>query len=193
MKKSFFIILFVLLILFAQPAFSKNVEVKALEDFSTSNPPESISFIIEDDVVLKDSTVLHKGDTVFAKVDQVKNSKRLKRNATFTLFPEYYVDNQQVKHNFEHNFVAKYTTGIDIKKPTKSAALTVGNHFIPGLSAGVAAIEGVVENSEGNRAKSAVKSVYDSSPLSYVEKGKEIDIRKNDSFLLKFKLKDEDE
>ena len=55
-----------------------------------------------------------------------------------------------------------------------------------GLSTGVAAIEGAVKNEEGNRIKSTAVSVYEASPLSYIEKGEELDIKSGESFFLKF-------
>ena len=68
----------------------------------------------------------------------------------------------------------------------KKAVLGVGDHFVKGLSMGVAAVEGAVENNEGNRLKSGAKSLYKASPISYVGKGQDIQINKSDIFYLKF-------
>ena len=50
-----------------------------------------------------------------------------------------------------------------------------------------------VKNEEGNRAKSAAVSVYESTPLSYASKGKELEFKKGQIFIMNFKLKDEEE
>ena len=50
-----------------------------------------------------------------------------------------------------------------------------------------------IKNERGNRAKSAAISAYESTPLSYANKGKEIEIRKGQIFVMSFKAKDEPE
>ena len=57
------------------------------------------------------------------------------------------------------------------------------------MSLGYNAVEGAVKNEQDNRFKSSVTSVYENSPVSYVEKGNEIEISKNQVFLLNFKIK----
>ena len=62
----------------------------------------------------------------------------------------------------------------------------------PVVGLGVALVEGTVKNEQGNRAKSAVVSVYESTPLSYANKGDELEFKKGDVFIMNFKTKDED-
>ena len=57
----------------------------------------------------------------------------------------------------------------------------------------VGLVEGAVKNNEGNRAKSAVVSAYESTPLSYASKGKELEFKKGQYFIMNFKLKGEEE
>ena len=49
------------------------------------------------------------------------------------------------------------------------------------------------KNEEGNRAKSAIVSVYESTPLSYANKGEELEFKTGQIFIMNFKLKDEEE
>lgn len=56
---------------------------------------------------------------------------------------------------------------------------------------GYSAVEGAVKNEKDNRFKSSVNAVYEDSPFSYVEKGGEIIIKKDQNFFLNFKVKDE--
>ena len=51
----------------------------------------------------------------------------------------------------------------------------------------------VVKNEKDNRFKSSVTEVYKDSPFSYVEKGAELVIEKNQMFYLNFKSKDDED
>ena len=56
----------------------------------------------------------------------------------------------------------------------------------------VGLVEGAVKNEKGNRAKSAVVSAYESTPLSYASKGKNIEIKQGQVFIMSFKQKSEE-
>ena len=76
----------------------------------------------------------------------------------------------------------------------KTGAIAAGDHFISGfIGPSIALVEGAVKNEEGNRAKSAAISVYESTPLSYASKGKELNIQKGQIFVMSFKLREEEE
>ena len=70
----------------------------------------------------------------------------------------------------------------------KSAALSVGNFFVKGLSMGVAAVSGAIKNEDDNRLKSSAGAMYEASPFSLVKKGEDLYIEKNTHFFLKFSL-----
>ena len=55
----------------------------------------------------------------------------------------------------------------------------------------VGLVEGVVKNEDGNRAKSAVVGAYERTPLSYANKGQEIEFKQGQVFVMSFKLKEE--
>ena len=57
----------------------------------------------------------------------------------------------------------------------------------------VGLVEGAVKNEKGNRAKSAAISAYENTPLSYANKGKEIEIKNGQIFIMNFKLKSEED
>ncbi|MBO6181303.1 hypothetical protein J6O86_06430 [bacterium] len=166
-------------------AYAETVEVASLGSFSTANPPSSIRIKLLDILELTNTTI-PAGSEMGGKLVDVVSPKRLKRNAKFSFKPEWYIDTNGSKHNLNETVKATYTTTLNKGQLAKKAVLGVGNHFVKGLSMGVAAVEGVVENEEGNRLKSGAKSVYDASPLSYSEKGKDIVINENEIFYLKF-------
>ncbi|MCR5266169.1 MAG: hypothetical protein K6E29_06200, partial [Cyanobacteria bacterium RUI128] len=118
----------------------------------------------------------------------VINPKRLKRNASFTFYPTYYHDLNGDVIRFTKVYVGEFSPKfeIDPAKLAKSAVLTVGSHFVKGISTGYYAVEGAVHNDENNRVKSAVHNVYENSFLSYVEEGKQLNLPSGTCFGLKF-------
>lgn len=186
--------LIAVMIFAAQCGFAKTIPVQALSDFTTENPPQTFSVKILDNLYSDDETILFKAGGILAgKITDVKDPKRLKRDATFSFIPETYKDENGNKSDVSGNYPAKYTTKISKAAVAKSAALGVGNYFVKGLSMGYSAIEGAVKNEKDNRFKSSVNSVYESSPLSLVKKGGEIVIKKDQVFFLNFKIKDEED
>ncbi len=192
MKKFCLSLLFIIGLL-CQPAFAKAVAVQALEDFTTENPPELMSIKILEDVIIDDSLSFKNGDIIKGKVVDVTDPKRLKRNATFSFVPVSYTDSNGDTIEIKGYYPAKYTTKLNKGELAKSAALGVGNFFVKGLSMGYSAVEGAVKNEKNNRFKSSVTEVYEDSVFSYVEKGGEIVIKKEQPFFLNFKVKDEPE
>lgn len=183
---------FIALMFLQVSSLSATIKVEALNDFSTENPSESLAVkavtpLELDDIIIKPDYILT-GDIV-----DVKPPKRLKRDARFSFVLTHYTDENGNFHSVKKGIKGKYTNRFDYKSAAKSAALGVGNHFLTGLSAGYYALEGAVKNEEDNRLKSSAVSVYENSPLSYVEKGEHLNISKNQIFILKFKLKDEED
>lgn len=189
MKKLLYI--FLLSGLLCQPVFAKAVSVQAMEDFTTEKPPETMYVKILEDIILDETLSFKNGDIIEGKVVDVTDPKRLKRNATFSFVPVSYRNSSGETIEIRGYYPAKYTTKLNKGQLAKTAALGVGNFFVKGLSLGYSAVEGAVKNEKDNRFKSSVNEVYEDSPFSYVEKGGEIVIKKDQVFYLNFKVKDE--
>jgi hypothetical protein len=191
------IILFLLSILYVSPVFAKNVKVEALSDFSTQNPPETWSVKVVEGFVTQDGYTIYTDSILKGKIEDVTEPKRLKRDATFKFIPtSYYDSNTKSTYKVSQDMVGSYSflSDVSVGSVVKQGAIMASSHFICGfISPGVALVEGAVKNEEGNRAKSAAISVYESSPISYVSKGKELDIKKGDIFIMNFQMLDEDE
>jgi hypothetical protein len=179
-------------IILASPANADTLKVEALTPFSSIKPVKAMQVKLTENV-LYDGVNLLEGYVISGKIVDVKRPTRLKRNAKFSFIPEYYTDENGVEHKFKDRYEGKYALPIDKGKMAKSAVLTVGSHFVKGISLGVNAVQGAVQNEEGNRLKSAGKNVYENSLLSYVESGKELEIQKGDRFYLKFGLDADEE
>lgn len=196
MKKFLFKVGIVLLVCgFLTPAFAERLHAQAMSDFSTFKPVNTITFKALNSIELSSDVKLCGGYIVQARIHEVIPPKRLKRNATFKIVLTSYTDNEGKTYPIKEEFIGKYSPKFELDKAeiAKSAALTVGDYFVKGISIGYHAVEGAVKNEEGNRAKSSAVSVYKNSPLSYVENGQELEIKKDDLFSFTFKVDDDDE
>ena len=195
MKKN--LILLAVILLGFQPVMAKNVKVQAMSDFTTANPPATWDLKIVEDVKTKDEIVISAGSVITGKIEDVTDPKRLKRNATFTFVPvSLYDAGKKQTFVIDQNLQGKYSSmsGISAGSVAKQGAVFVGNKLVDGLfGPGVALVEGAVKNEQGNRAKSAAVSLYESTPLSYANKGKEMEIKKDQIFIMSFKTKDEEQ
>ena len=187
MRQKFLFLVFILCVtVFANPVLAQTVGVSSLSDFSTENPPKTISVKLLEPLEISETSSLDSGVILNGDLIDVVSPKRLKRDADFTFCPKTYIDNNGKPQTLQSGIKASYTVPVDKGQVAKKAVLTVGNQFVSGLSMGVAAVEGAVKNGEGNRIKSSVSSVYEASPLSLAKKGEDLYIKQEQVFFLKF-------
>lgn len=191
--RKIFLYTILILCMITQPVFAKAIAVQALDGFSTEAPSSSMRIKMLEDVMIDDNITLNFGYIVSGKIIDITEPKRLKRDASFTFVPLTYTDLNGKTFEIKGYYPAKYTTKLNKGELAKTAALGVGSFFVKGLSLGYSAIEGAVKNEKDNRFKSSVNEVYEDSPFSYVEKGGEIVIQKEQNFFLNFDVKDEEE
>lgn len=176
-------------------SLAETLKVEAITSFTTKNPPKNVQLKAKDEIQLTDDIKIQKGDILSGYLIDIKKPKRLKRNATFNYEIKTITNSAGQTVNIEENNVAKFVPSmhIDKKELAKNAALSVGNHFVEGLSVSYHLVEGAVnsESGLGNRMTSAVESAYDNSILSYIRKGKEVVINTGDIFGLKINSNDE--
>lgn len=185
-----------ILMLTMTPSMAKNVKVQAMSDFTTANPPETWTVKVLEDFVTAGDYPVTAGSTIEGKIVDVTDPKRLKRDATFTFVPvKFYDAGKKQSYEITNHIEGKYSplSGVSAGSIAKQGAVIVGNKLIDGFfGPGVAIVEGAVKNEQGNRAKSAAVSLYESTPLSYANKGKEMEIKKDQVFVMSFKSKDEE-
>ncbi len=195
------ITLILMFLLLQTTAFAAvQMKVAAISEFRTDEPTDSI-----DVSVLKETElgkyIISINSTLHCRVMKIVDPKRGKRNATFFVQPMYYIEKDKII-NIEEEIYGRYSKHILSKeelkkipsyKVMKIAALAVGNYFITGFSTAYSFGEGVVKNEQDNRLKSGVVNAYESSPLSLISKGEQLDIRTGDDFYLIFKTVDDDE
>lgn len=155
--------------------------------YNSNNPSDTIVFKVVNANYIENYGILYNDDIIEGIVIRAKDNNRLKQNATFSLkITQIRQSNGELQE--PQNLFAKYTTEMDKLETSKTAALTVGNFFVKGLSCGYRTVEGAVKNPEGNRLKSAGVALYNSTPLAYINKGKDILIDVGNQFLLNIEV-----
>lgn len=105
MKKILFV--FALLLgLLNSPAFAKTAPVQALQDFSISNPSQTLLIRILSNIQLGDGTMLHEGYYVLGQIMNVSNS-------SFVFMPVKFQNVHNEVFDIEGNYPAKYVEMID--------------------------------------------------------------------------------
>ncbi len=193
--KRLFIYVFVIIMSLSLPAnAAQKVKVSALTPFNSLNPAPSMKVITLERAEFNNGIVFENGTVIYGDIIEVKQPKRAKRGATFKFKPTSYMYNGQTYTVKDPDFIAKYAEYKELNKLelATSAAATAGGFIfhVPLLSESVSFVKGVVKNPEDNRFKSGAKQVYKDSIFSYVEEGKDIDIKENTMFILKFKSSD---
>lgn len=168
-------------------AYGQTIEVVSQDTFSTVSPPEEISVKLLEPLVLSEKHVYAAGTVMKGKLTDVISPKRLKRDAGFSFEPTVYFDSDGNQQDIKPKLKASYTTPIDKGELAKDVTLGVGSYFVKGLSMGIAAVSGAIKNEDNNRIKSSASAVYEASPISYIKKGEDIYIQKDEHFFLKFR------
>lgn len=198
MKKCLlFVLIFVFHINIVQAA--TQIKVSAVQEFSTEKPTKTIDVKVLHDYELGNYN-LSENTILTCRILDIIEPKRGKRDATFYVMPVYYNSNNEMR-SFEEEMYGKYSKRVlnkeELKKipsfkTLKKLSLSVGNHFITGLSTGYAFVEGVVKNEKDGRIKSGVVNAYEESPLSYISTGEQINLQVGDEFYFVFRTHSDD-
>lgn len=170
---------------------AQSVKVSALTEFNSLRPAKTMKVITLQKAEFNNGLIFEDGTVINGEIIDVKQPKRGKLNASFKFKPTSYTYNGKTIKIEDEEFIAKYSEYKELDKAglATSAATTAGSMIfhIPLLSEGVSFVKGFWKNPENNRLKSAGIQVYKDSPLSYIEEGKDIEIKENTMFILKFK------
>ena len=188
--KKFVLLLSFCLLVSVLPSQARNVKVECCSDFSTANPPKTMELKIVSGFTTKDGIEVPAKSMLKGNVINVKSPKRLKRDATFSFIVTEFINAKTGEHIvLKKKIVGKYSTLKIIQK----GAIAAGNKIVGAyVGPSIALVQGAIQNEEGNRAKSAAISVYESTPLSYGEKGKELNLKKGSEFVMSFKVREDE-
>ena len=176
-----------------------HIKVASTEDFRTDKPSKELNVKVLEQVELGEYNI-KENSTLHCQVLEVVDPKRGKRNATFYVRPLSYTKNDEItciKEDYYGRYSKTVLSKEELKKippgkVVKNAALSVGNHFVKGISLGYYFLEGVVDNEGKNRFKSGTERAYKSSPLSFIGEGEQLDIKVGDDFYFVFKIDEEE-
>lgn len=196
MKNKFklYILIFICSLITMPAHAAKSVKVQAVTEFNSLRPAATMKVITLERAEFKNGLVFEDGTLLNGEIIDVKQPKRAKLNASFKFKPVSYTYLGKTHKIEDPEFIAKYAEYKELDKAglATSAATTAGGMLfhIPLLSQGVSFVKGIWKNPENNRLKSGVVQVYKDSPLSYIEEGKDIEIKEDTMFILKFKSSD---
>ena len=186
-------ILLLCLLLIGLPSCARVIKVEALSDFSTANPPKTWDLKVAETFTIKKQFTVSRGAVIEGKITKVKGPSRGKRDGSFVYVPTALIMNGET-YPIKDNFHGRYSTfnSITPGSVAKKGVVLAGNQLINStFGPAVALVEGAVKNEHGNVAKSAAISVYNSTPLSYIGKGKDLVIEKGQVFSMYFKADDD--
>ncbi len=153
-----------------------------------------LTFQTIDNYSISDTTKIEKNSIITLKVKKYMTPKRGKRNGylkaeltSFTLPSEGGIKYSNIGEN---NCTLRLSTPKDFKEIAKNTGVTVTGHIlkIPGFSQAVAVSKGLLKpNPNQNRLKSAGTNLYESTPLTYTEKGEDLNIEEDSIVLIRIK------
>ena len=187
MKKIVF--LFLILALTAPFASAKSVKMESMSNVNNESTSANIcAKVLQDTELTKDITV--KKDTIInGVIVEVIAPKRAKRNGYIIINPVSYTHNDKTISLTNKDIMAKvqYYTEPNYKKMAIETGVGVGASFVKGGKYIVKFSEGVIRPEEGeSRLKSGFDSLYQNSAISYIGKGKDVDIKVGDKLTYKF-------
>lgn len=188
MKRKILIVAFFILFL-PLGVFAKTIKVLSLDEFSTEYPSSTYSVQTIQQEVLQDGTVIEEGTVISGHVLSVQNAKRLKRDGYFEFIPTTFMYRGEYINNIPSGIVARVVDyePLEPQEFVLSVAKKAAGFAVKGATQGISFVEGVVKADEGERLKSGIVKVYKDSPLSYIEAGSELYVKRGDVLVLQFK------
>ncbi len=151
-------------------------------DGSKLTKNSELTFKAIDNYKLSDKIIIEKNSDITVNVTDYIEPKRGKRDGYLKIKLISYTipsinKTQDVFNNYEGRL--RVSNKKDFKEIAESTGVSVAGHFlkIPGFSQAVAVSKGLIKpNTDQNRLQSAGKNLYESTPLTYIEKGKDFNI-----------------
>ncbi len=188
-----YFVLFLVFLFYTAPVFAAGVLVQSREPFSTKFPRRYVSFKVLEDYKLKNGISFEYGSVIKGRMLEVKLPKRGKRDAYFVFMPESYtVPSKNLTKSLRYKNLEAKLSGYEklnkVKLIEKTGVYASGV-VIPGVSQAYWFSKGVLKPKYGQtRVKSGVNSVYENSPISYIEQGDELVVKEGRFLKMNFYL-----
>lgn len=175
--------------LFSSSVQAKTLKAEALDDFLPKYPKGIFRVKILETQEIKKDSFIDAGTIICGQVIAIKGPQRGKRDGYIEFVPIEITCNG-VTQKIEQPVIAARVSGykpINPKELTFNVMRKTANFFFKGAISAVEFIDGAIEAENGQRIKSGVMKVYKDSPLSYIETGKELNVKTGDILTLKLK------
>lgn len=189
--RNLIIILICLLLKIPSFAAGNTVVMKSLSNFSSMNPVYNLKAVVVNEHKFKSGFVLEKGTIIAFKVEKITEPRRGKRNVYIVAHPTiFYIPSKKQTRKFQNIHLmsrVKQHKKLNKKQAAQKGAVSVTGVIIPGFSQLFYFCKGFINPEDKNsRLASGGISVYENSPLSYIEKGDELYIKQGDYLKVKF-------
>lgn len=164
--------------------------------YKTLKVNQNISLIAFDDYEINENILINADDTIIVKIKKYIQPKRGKRDGYFEIEYIKSVNEQTGKETKPLTPIygkMRISTPKDIHSMAKQAGISVVGHVlkVPGFSQAIAVSKGLIKPNENQtRIKSAGENLYKSTPLTYVETGKNFEIDEDGIVVLKLKVQE---
>lgn len=187
----FFVTLLCILIFSTSIVLAETIKVTSFEPISSREPFETYQIKTMEKCKFKNGVVFDEGAVITGKTINVKSSRRGKRDAYIEFKPTQYESNGQTLNLHNEKIKAKIVrhNPLDMGEATTFIALNVVECFLPGVFEVHSFMKGYQGADEGTKMKSGFVQMYKDSPLSFIEKGNEINTEPGDILLLKIKFR----
>lgn len=187
MKKLLLFFIFILFSL-ATKVQAQTIKVSALDSFSSEHPTSVFRVKTIENTTIQGN--FFKSDTIISGIVlRVHEPTRGKRDGYFEFVPtSIYYKGKDTKICMPKTVAEiMYYKPIDPPKAALDVSLKVVNILLKGLVSAVEFTQGAMQAQDGHRIKTGAVKVYKDSFLSYIEVGKELNVRPGD--IIVFKLK----
>ena len=176
------IILFIGVILLFCPLFASAAEVipqkivavtqSEISEHTIKSKHEISLYALQDYSLFDESLNIKKGEKIVLILDSYSVPTRGKRNGYYKVTLKSPLPKES---GYVPSGTMQVTTPKDVKGMAESLGITVAGKIlkVPGFSQVVAATKGVINPDEEGILKTVEKNVYESTPLSYTEMGKD--------------------
>ena len=194
-------IITLLFILFLSTITQVNAEIIPNKIYAISSKTINKETIKEGDIItfislkhckIIDDIELNERAEITIKVHEYIKPKRGKKDGYLKIKVISYEDNTTKKHidlkNRNITGSLKPSTPKDIKEIVESASVSLAGKLlkIPGFTQAFATAKGLIKPNEGqSRLKSAGQNLYESTPLTYIEEGSDIEIEPDSIVVIK--------
>ncbi len=144
-------------------------------------------YALDDYSLFEDSLKIKKGETLVFVLDKYNPATRGKRNGAYSVTLK---SPMPTNSNYVLSGTMRVATPTDFKGMAGKVGVSIAGKIlkVPGFSQAVAAAKGIINpDEEEGRLKTVEKNVYESTPLTYAEKGKEFNIETDGVVVIKLR------